>query len=83
MPATNNQFVRYLILDKLLRNPRGHYRFYDLWNAVNEEMHDRGFREVSERSLREDLRILQSDGLGFGARLAHIFEGKERVYQYE
>lgn len=83
MPATNNQLVRYLILDKFFRDPHGHHRFWDLYNALNDELHARGLREIKDRSLHEDIAIMQSEDKGFGVKLKHWFEGKERIYQYE
>lgn len=83
MPATKNQLQRYLILDKLFRNPNGHYRFYDLLDVVNEEMRLKGFDPISERTLHEDINIMRSEDKGFGVKLKHWFEGKERIYQYE
>lgn len=73
--------MRYVILDECLKDRRHHYYMKDLVDKVNRklELHDN--IPVSERTIRGDLRFMQSRE-GWEIELEHRFDGRERIYHY-
>ena len=69
MPKNLNAFIRYKTLDTCLSNPHRRWEMKDLVEACNKALQEaRGIDSgVSERTVREDSRIMRSDILGFNA----------------
>ncbi len=82
--ATNNQLVRYMILDECFRDPEKQYRFYDLFHHLNEKLRERGVPEIKERQLKDDLHVIRDSGQGFGMKFKKWFTpDHERIYRYD
>ncbi len=73
---------RYLVLDKCLRDRVHYYHLEDLVNAVNKMLDRYDFYPVSQRTVQQDLKFMQS-GEGFGAVLAKRYDGHTKIYTYE
>lgn len=69
MPQNLNALLRYKVIDNCLRNPYIHSDIAYLQEACSAQLGEqRGiYKLVSERSIREDLRVMRSDALGFNA----------------
>jgi hypothetical protein len=81
MPSNLNALIRYKTIDKCLSNPYRKWSIEDLIEACSSALKEyRGiYTRISERTVREDLRIMRSDILGFNAPIVQQ-EGK---YRYE
>lgn len=69
MPANLNALIRYKTIDACLSNPHRKWNIHDLIEACSLALEEsRGiYTGVSERTLREDIRVMRSDILGFNA----------------
>jgi hypothetical protein len=81
MPSNLNALIRYKTIDRCLSNPYRKWSIDDLIEACSSALKEyRGiYTRISERTIREDLRILRSDILGFNAPIVQ----KEGNYAYE
>jgi len=75
MPKNLNAFIRYRTLDTCLSNPHRKWKMKDLVEACNNALQEaRGIDSgVSERTVREDIRVMRSDILGFNAPIKQGF----------
>ena len=69
MPSNLNALIRYKTIDKCLSNPYRKWSIDDLIESCSSALKEyRGiYTRISERTVREDLRIMRSDILGFNA----------------
>jgi hypothetical protein len=69
MPANLNALIRYRTIDKCLSNPYRKWTIGDLSEACAAALKEhRGiYSGISERTTREDIRVMRSDILGFNA----------------
>ena len=67
------EWSRYLVLDKCLRDQHRYYHLEDLVTAVNKMLKRYDFYEVSQRTVQQDLKFMQS-GEGFGVELAKRYD---------
>ena len=69
MPASLNALIRYRTIDNCLSNPYRKWTIGDLVDACSNALKEhRGiYAGISERTIREDIRIMRSDILGFNA----------------
>jgi hypothetical protein len=81
MPANLNTLVRYKTLDRCLSNPYRKWTIGDLTEACAAALKEhRGvYTTISERTIREDIRVMRSDMLGFNAPIIQ----KHGNYAYE
>jgi len=81
MPSNLNALIRYKTIDKCLSNPYRKWNIDDLIEACSSALKEyRGiYTRISERTLREDLRIMRSDILGFNAPIVQ----QDGNYSYE
>jgi hypothetical protein len=80
MPANLNALIRYRTIDKCLSNPYRKWTIEDLMEACSKALEEsRGiYTGISERTIREDIRVMRSDILGFNAPIAN----KDGSYYY-
>ncbi len=79
MPTNLNALIRYKIIDECLSNPQLSCTIEVLMDKCSEKLSEhQGINSVSERAIRNDIRILRSDALGFNAPIV-INQG---VYSY-
>ena len=69
MPANLNALIRYRTIDQCLSNPYRDWTIEDLSEACASALKEhRGiYSGISERTIREDIRVMRSDILGFNA----------------
>jgi hypothetical protein len=69
MPANLNALIRYRTIDSCLSNPYRKWTIGDLADACAGALKEhRGiYSGISERTIREDIRVMRSDILGFDA----------------
>jgi hypothetical protein len=81
MPSNLNALIRYKTIDKCLSNPYRKWSIDDLIESCSSSLKEyRGiYTRISERTVREDLRIMRSDILGFNAPIVQ----QEGNYYYE
>ena len=81
MPANLNALIRYRTIDRCLSNPYRKWSIEDLIEACSAALKEnRGiYTRISERTIRDDIRVMRSDILGFNAPIAQ----KEGRYFYE
>ncbi len=81
MPANLNALIRYRTIDSCLSNPYRKWTIGDLRDACASALKEhRGiYSEISERSIREDIRVMRSDILGFNAPIVQ----SDGNYYYE
>lgn len=81
MPANLNALIRYRTIDKCLSNPYRKWTIGDLMEACSKALEEnRGiYSGISERTIREDIRVMRSDILGFNAPIVQ----KDGNYSYE
>lgn len=75
------EWSRYLVLDRCLRDRNRYYHIEDLVDKVNEMLERYDFYPVSQRTVQQDLKFMQS-GEGFGAELAKRYDGHTKIYTY-
>ncbi|MBO5155558.1 MAG: WYL domain-containing protein [Prevotella sp.] len=80
MPTVKNAFERYKVLDRCFRDRRRKYFINDLLEIVNKDIRYYYGTEISERTLREDIKYMQ-DSEGYSAPIAKGMVG-HRVYYY-
>lgn len=75
MPTNLNALIRYKQIDKCLHNRYVPCTIARLQEACSEALGEhRGiYRQISERTIRDDLRVMKSDMLGFNAPI--VFKG--------
>jgi hypothetical protein len=80
MPANLNALIRYRTIDKCLSNPYRKWTIKDLMEACSRALEEsRGiYTGISERTIREDIRVMRSDILGFNAPVVQ----KDGHYSY-
>ena len=80
MPTNLNALIRYKQIDKCLKNQYLHATIEVLQKKCSEQLGEhRGiYKLISERTIREDIRIMKSDALGFNAPIVV----KSGVYSY-
>jgi len=81
MPANLNALIRYKTIDKCLSNPYREWTIRDLMEVCGLALKEsRGiYTGVSERTIREDIRVMRSEILGFNAPIVQ----KDGNYSYE
>ena len=81
MPSNLNALIRYKTIDKCLSNPYRKWSIDDLIESCSSALKEyRGiYTRISERTVREDLRIMRSDILGFNAPIIQ----QDGNYYYE
>ncbi|MGA1865362.1 MAG: hypothetical protein ACMUHX_09890 [bacterium] len=80
MPTNLNALIRYKTIDQCLRNPHRKHDIKSLMEACSEALAEyRGvYKGVGERTIRDDIRVMRSDILGFNAPI--VFN--EGYYSY-
>jgi hypothetical protein len=81
MPTNLNALIRYKRIDACLRNPYEDCTINRLRKVCTDAIDEhRGIRDtmISERTIRDDIRVMRSDILGFNAPIA--FEEGKYVY---
>jgi len=81
MPSNLNALIRYKTIDKCLSNPYRKWTIESLIESCSSALKEyRGiYTRISERTIREDLRVMRSDILGFNAPIVQ----QEGHYRYE
>lgn len=80
MSTNLNALIRYKVIDKCLSNPNLKCTIDVLIEKCSEKLNEfQGIESISERTIRNDIRILRSDALGFNAPII-VNNG---VYSYE
>ena len=81
MPANLNALIRYRTIDQCLSNPYRKWTINNLIESCSSALKEyRGINtRISERTVREDLRIMRSDILGFNAPIIQ----QDGNYYYE
>lgn len=80
MPVNLNSLLRYKTIDECLSNPNAKCTIEYLIEKCSEKLNDtQGIGSVSERTIRNDIRILRSDALGFNAPIVV----KDGIYSYD
>lgn len=69
MPTNLNALIRYKQIDKELRNPYLKTTIKGLQKACSEQLaeHRGVYKLISERTIRDDIRVMRSEALGFNA----------------
>ncbi len=77
MPTNLNALIRYKTIDTLLQGGAVHYSIDKLQLACSEALAEqRGvYKMVSERTIRDDIRVMRSDILGYNAPIV-VKEGR-------
>jgi hypothetical protein len=80
MPANLNALIRYKQIDRCLKNPFVDCTIQKMQELCSEALGEfRGiYKQVSERTIRDDIRVMRSEMLGFNAPI----EFKDGVYYY-
>ena len=80
MPANLNALIRYKTINSCLYGGRKKYNIQKLIDACSDALNESRGRgvSISERTLRDDLRVMRSDILGFNAPI----EQKKGLYFY-
>ena len=58
MPKIKNPRRRHIIIDKLLKSPRG-YTIKQIWDYVSEQMAMEGGNDVSDRMIYNDIKVMR------------------------
>jgi len=80
MPTNLNALIRYKQIDSCLKNNRYGCSIFDLIEACSDALEEfRGSKKrISERTIRDDIRVLRSEILGFNAPI--LFEDGKYTY---
>jgi len=80
MPTNLNALIRYKQIDACLSNPFSNCTIEHLREVCTQSLgENRGvYKKVSERTIRDDIRVMKSDMLGFNAPIAF----KDGCYVY-
>lgn len=83
MPTSKNAQLRYLTLDRCLRNPGRRYFVEDLLEEVNRALYEfnGAVSEIKQRQLFDDLKFMESES-GFQAPIKRTRVGKKPYYRY-
>lgn len=81
MPQTKNQLIRYLALDKCLRDTRKKYYMPDLVAACQKALFNYDGSTVEERTVRKDLQDMKRDSL-YAAPINKYMDGHSAWYRY-
>lgn len=75
MPANLNALIRYKTIDRCLGRRYAHYTIEQLQDVCSEALGEFCgiYKKISERTIRDDIRVMRSDILGFNAPI--ICEG--------
>jgi len=75
MPANLNALIRYKTIDRCLGRKYAHYTIEQLQDVCSEALGEFCgiYKKISERTIRDDIRVMRSDILGFNAPI--ICEG--------
>ena len=81
MPANLNALIRYKQIDLCLRNKFLKATIEVMQEKCSDQLaeHRGVYKRVSERTIRDDIRVMRSDALGFNAPIVV----KDGVYSYE
>jgi hypothetical protein len=81
MPSNLNALIRYKQIDKCLRNKYVNCTIEKMQKMCSEQLSEhRGvYKLVSERTIRDDIKTMRGDSLGFNAKIVV----KDGVYNYE
>lgn len=81
MPANLNALIRYKTIDQCLSNQYRNWTIQDLVEACSSALgENRGiYKTISERTIRDDIRVMRSDILGFNAPIVQ----KKGEYYYK
>lgn len=84
MSTTKNATIRYLTLDRCLRNPGKRYNILDLVEACNEALFEINPKSsgVQKRQVYEDLKFMK-DSKGYSAPIESYRDGKKCYHRYE
>lgn len=80
MPANLNALIRYKTIDRCLGRKYAHYTIEQLQDVCSEALGEFCgiYKRVSQRTIRDDIRVMRSDILGFNAPIIC----KEGYYRY-
>ena len=81
MPQTKNQLIRYLALDKCLRDTKRRYFMPDLVAACQKALLEYDGSTVEERTVRKDLQDMKRDSL-YAAPINKYMDGHSAWYRY-
>lgn len=81
MPTIKNAFERHKILDRCFRDRRRKYYIDDLLDIVNKDIFYHYGTEISERTLRNDIRYMM-DSNGYSAPIVKKMNGHRAYYYY-
>jgi len=81
MPANLNALIRYKQIDLCLKNPYLKATIEVMQEKCSDQLAEhRGiYKQISERTIRDDIRVMRSDAMGFNAPIV-VHHG---VYSYE
>lgn len=80
MPEYKNIPLRYQFLNRCFRNPYREFTIDDLVEECNKALRDAGEKEVSKRTIQNDINILEAD---YGIRLDDkLKRGRKRLFRY-
>ena len=81
MPSNLNALVRYKQIDKCLRNKYVNCTIEKMQKLCSEQLgeHRGVYKQVSERTIRDDIKTMRGDALGFNAPIVV----KNGVYSYD
>lgn len=81
MPKTKNPLIRYLALDKCLRDTRRKYYIQDLLEACQKALREYDGSSVEERTVRQDLHDIQKESF-YAAPIERHIEKHSAWYRY-
>lgn len=81
MPANKNAVIRYQILDELLSDRHHYYTRKDLCDKCNQRLIEKGYPEVSKRTIEFDLHDIETE-LGMAIDWSFVKDGKH-IVRYE
>lgn len=81
MPRTKNPLIRYLALDKCLRDGRKRYYIADLVDACQKALYNYDGSSVEERTVRQDLTDMARESL-YAAPIKRHMDGHMAWYRY-
>lgn len=82
MPANKNAVIRYQILDELLSDRHHYYTRKDLCEKCNEKLIEKGYPEVSKRTIELDLYDIDTEFDGISIDWEFVKDGKH-IVRYE
>lgn len=82
MPANKNAVIRYRILDELLSDSHHYYTRKDLCDKCNEKLVEKGYPEVSKRTIELDLYDMDTEFSDISIDWDFVKDGKH-IVRYE